>query len=233
MNIAFKIMMFTIFLNIGSGIVSTYYTPVIGFGQTEGYQDLDNLNSQASIFESSGDGLEDVQAGESSGWFDDFIGTQAVGLIIKVLDLLGTFLYGIGDMLEPILVPIGLDWVITMLNTVITILYGLTILNLIAGKSINGEGQKMSGYDLLINGSIFQAGIYSYELAMGVWFFALMFILVRLVLYILTNNAVLSFTVGGIMLIGFGTYLGSTLTYFAMTLAIEIAIILYSVGFKK
>ena len=140
MNIAFKIMMFTIFLNIGSGIISTYYTPAIGFGQTGSYQDLDTLNQQSQIFQGSTDGLEDAQVSDSAGWFDDFIGMQAINIIMDVVALLGSFLYGIGDMLKPVLIPIGLDWVILMINTVTTIVYGLTILNLIAGKSINGEG---------------------------------------------------------------------------------------------
>src|SRR3990167_6188054 len=90
-------------------------------------------------------------------------------------------------------------------------------------------------YDLLMNGSIVQAGIKAYEPSLGIWLWPLFFIFTLVIVHIKTENPSYLFVyavLGNVLLANFLTTITSKIFY--ITLVISLALVLWKVyGSKK
>ena len=92
----------------------------------------------------------------------------------------------------------------------------------------------VTGWNELMNGSIFTAGVVLYQYAYGDWFITLLFLTIKAMLYLATKNVTINFVLSIFFLTLFATSLHPSLQItMGSVLLIEFGIIMYSAFSKK
>jgi hypothetical protein len=92
----------------------------------------------------------------------------------------------------------------------------------------------VTGWNELINGSLFAASTAVFEYAIGDWYITLLFLAFKVMLYLGTRSIVLSVILTAIFLSVFGAEVNATVLQTVVAIFVfELAAVLYSIFHKK
>lgn len=135
MNLAWKIVVFTICLNVAGGIMTNY----LGIDTF----DVDNtILDRTDIYNVNGNGtvIDTIPVTGEVNWADNLLGLIGLGFIVDILHFLTDYLFGITDILMAILPgDADLNYLTWMVNGLIALIYTFSLFSLFTGKNLNSE----------------------------------------------------------------------------------------------
>jgi hypothetical protein len=137
MNLAWKIVVFALCVNVASGIM----TNVLGIEN--------NIYEQNTTAEIIGTDTYGVSSGNVSridtipvtgevNWADNLLGLLGLGFIVDLIGMLADYLYGLTDILMAILPKEAQD-LSSYINWGITLCYSFSLFSLYTGKNLNED----------------------------------------------------------------------------------------------
>lgn len=137
MNIAWKIVVFTLCINVASGMIYNF----IGMEN--------NIYDATTTSEIIGTDTYGVSSGNVSridtipvtgevNWADNLLGLLGLGFIVDLIGMLTDYLYGLTDIIMNIL-PNEAGGLRTYLNWGITLCYSFSLFSLFTGKNLNED----------------------------------------------------------------------------------------------
>jgi len=138
MNLAWKIAVFTICLNIAGGIMTDY----LGI-QTFNTNSADILGS-SDIYgvNTGGFSIDTQQVTGEVNWADNLLGLIGLGFIVDMVNWIIDYLFGITNILMALLPndpSTNLDYLRYIINGLITIIYTFSLFSLFTGKKLNED----------------------------------------------------------------------------------------------
>lgn len=136
MNLAWKIVVFTLCINIAGGIVTNY------LGIDTNIDQDDNVINVVDIYNVSSEGgsaLDTIPVTGEVNWADNLLGLLGLGFIVDLIDMLTDYLFGLTDILLNIL-PSEAEGLRSYINWGITLTYTFALFSLFTGKNLNEEG---------------------------------------------------------------------------------------------
>ena len=136
MNLAWKIVVFTLLLNISSGVMTNF------LGIDTNIQNDPNVISNIDIYDVNDPETKFVDTIPVTGevnWADNLLGLLGLGFIVDLINLLTNYLFGLTDILLAIL-PTEVEPLRPVLNGLITLAYTFALFSLFTGKELNTEG---------------------------------------------------------------------------------------------
>lgn len=136
MNLAWKIVVFTLLLNISSGIMTSFLgieTNIQSDPSVIDKVDIYDVNNPNQTF------VDTIPVTGEVNWADNLLGLLGLGFIVDLVNLLTDYLFGLTDILLAIL-PAEAEGMRPWLNGLITIAYTFALFSLFTGKNLNEDG---------------------------------------------------------------------------------------------
>jgi hypothetical protein len=137
MNLAWKIVVFTLCINVASGILTNF----VGIGNNIYNADVNTAILEEDVYGVSGGNVSAIDTIPVTGevnWADNLLGLLGLGFIVDLVDMLTNYLYGLTTIILAIL-PVEAQGLATYLNWMITFAYTLSLFSLFTGKNLNSE----------------------------------------------------------------------------------------------
>lgn len=133
MNMVFKIVAFTFFLNLATGILSN---PAI-VGWNVGWDEDTDIYAISNF--TSGLSADSSQLETDSNWAENLLGLLGLGFITEFLDFIKDYLFGIIDIVLYILPAstTAQTYIKSVLTLIISFIYTMGIVILFTGKRVN------------------------------------------------------------------------------------------------
>ena len=144
MNLAWKIVVFTLCINVASGILTNF----VGIDNNIYDGNTSKKVIQTDVYGvSSGDvsRIDTIPVTGEVNWADNLLGLLGLGFIVDLIDMLAEYLYGLTDILMAILPSEAIDIdnplksLDTYTNWGITLCYTFSLFSLFTGKSLNED----------------------------------------------------------------------------------------------
>jgi len=139
MNLAWKLVIYTLMINIASGITINalemdYVGQQISFDEEQfAKMDIyDSQNTNTTVF-------DQVPVQTETNWADNLLGLLGLGFIVDAMDFMTDYLYAAPKIILGIL-PSEAQAFEMYLNGLISIMYSLSLFALFTGKELNKEG---------------------------------------------------------------------------------------------
>jgi hypothetical protein len=135
MNLAWKIVVFTLCINVASGILTNF----VGIGNNIYNADVNTAILEEDVYGVSGGNVSAIDTIPVTGevnWADNLLGLLGLGFIVDLVDMLTNYLYGLTTIILAIL-PVEAQGLATYLNWMITFAYTLSLFSLFTGKNLN------------------------------------------------------------------------------------------------
>ena len=138
MNLAWKIVVFTICVNVASGII-TNFVGIDNNIYNEGLNQKIIGTDLYGVTNGNVSSLDTIPVTGEVNWADNLLGLLGLGFIVDLINMLKDYLYGLTDILMAIL-PSEAQGLRTYLNWGITLCYTFSLFSLFTGKDLNEEG---------------------------------------------------------------------------------------------
>ena len=137
MNLAWKIVVFTLCINVASGVLTNF----VGIDNNIYNADINSDILQQDVYGvSSGNAsrIDTIPVTGEVNWADNLLGLLGLGFIVDLIDTLTDYLYGLTDIILAILPEEAQDLSV-YLNWGITLAYTFSLFSLFTGKNLNSE----------------------------------------------------------------------------------------------
>jgi len=136
MNLAWKIVVFTLCINIAGGMVTNFLGINTNIGQDN---KVINAVDIYGVTSENGSALDTIPVTGQVNWADNLLGLLGLGFIVDLINFLTNYLFGLSDILLHIL-PIEAEGLRIYINWAITLAYTFGLFSLFTGKNLNEEG---------------------------------------------------------------------------------------------
>jgi hypothetical protein len=137
MNIAWKIVVFALCINVAAGIINNFV------GINNNIYDADTTNGVVGtdVYGVSSGNISRIDTIPVTGevnWADNLLGLLGLGFIVDLVDMLTDYLYGLTDIIMAF-VPEEGEGLAIYINWAITLCYTFSLFSLFTGKSLNED----------------------------------------------------------------------------------------------
>lgn len=137
MNLAWKIVVFTLCINVAAGLLHNF----VGIGNNIYNVDTTNGVIGTDVYGVSSGNVSRIDTIPVTGevnWADNLLGLLGLGFIVDLINMLTDYLYGLTDILMAIL-PADAEGLRLYINWGITLCYTFSLFSLFTGKNLNED----------------------------------------------------------------------------------------------
>lgn len=137
MNIAWKIVVFTLCINVASAMINN----VLPENNIYDAEFTSGIVTNSDIYDVSSGNTSRIDTIPVTGevnWADNLLGLVGLGFIVDLIDMLTDYLYGLSDILLKVL-PKEVQNYESYINWAITLCYSLSLFSLFTGKNLNED----------------------------------------------------------------------------------------------
>ena len=137
MNLAWKIVVFTLCINVASGMITNFVhidNNIYNKGNTSAILNTDVYG----VGSGNSSALDTIPVTGEVNWADNLLGLLGLGFIVDIVDMLTNYLYGLTTIILAIL-PNEAQGLKIYLNWGITLAYTFSLFSLFTGKNLNSE----------------------------------------------------------------------------------------------
>jgi len=138
MNIAWKIVIFTLCINVASGIMTNFVGIDNNIYDPATNQKIIDDTDVYNVGDGNFSNLDTIPVTGEVNWADNLLGLLGLGFIVDFMNMITDYLYGLTDILMAIL-PSDAQGLRSYMNWGITLAYTISLFAMFTGKSINED----------------------------------------------------------------------------------------------